>query len=168
MGLRLSEARFMVWDESGGHSYPMVIADMTKSQLHLKATKHDGKPRIKPITGAAKEALRALYAEREPGCALVFPRKDGKQPLSFRKRIERAISDAELQDFVWHDLRHTTASYLAMMGMNGKERQEALHHRNLVSQQRYTHLSPSHETGVQRDLSSQIIERRMSPSRFLG
>jgi len=165
-GLRLAEATHMVWEENDLISHPIVIVDMAKKVLTLKSTKHDPTPRTKPIGGAMFDVLKELYANRRYDTPLVFPRKDGQKPLEFRKRIACAIADAGLQDFRWHDLRHTTASYLAMMGANQPELMKALHHKNLQSSQRYTHLSNNHMRGLMDRFSETVLETSQSPSRF--
>lgn len=165
-GLRLSEATHMVWEENEVIQHPIVIADMAKQQLVLKSTKHDTKPRIKPISGAMFEVLKELYDNRRYDTPLVFARADGKKPFDFRKRIRRAIADAKLEDFRWHDLRHTTASYLSMMGASQREIMEALHHRTIQSSQRYTHLSSAHMRGLMDKFSEKILKATEGPSRF--
>lgn len=165
-GLRLSEATHMVWEENEVIQHPIVIADMAKQRLVLKSTKHDTKPRIKPISGAMFEVLKELYDNRRYDTPLVFARADGKKPFDFRKRIRKAIADAKLEDFRWHDLRHTTASYLSMMGASQREIMEALHHRTIQSSQRYTHLSSAHMRGLMDKFSEKILKATEGPSRF--
>ena len=47
-------------------------------------------------------------------------------------------------DFRWHDLRHTTASYLAMQGVSPLEISKILGHKTMAMVSRYSHLAPSH------------------------
>jgi integrase len=55
---------------------------------------------------------------------------------------------AKLTNFRFHDLRHTTGSYLAMSGATEREIMEVLGHRTAVMARRYSHLSPHHVAGV--------------------
>jgi len=44
---------------------------------------------------------------------------------------------------------------------------EALHHRNIQSSQRYTHISNSHLRGLMERFSETVMETAQSPSRFV-
>lgn len=166
MGLRLGEASHMVWEENEVIEHPIVIVDFERKTLLLKKTKSDATPRSKPLSDSAMEILTVLYNERRFDTPLVFPQREGKQPFKFRARIDRAIRESGLQDFRWHDLRHTTASYLSMMGAGQREIMEALHHKTLVSSQRYQHLSGDHMRGLMNKLSDSFDDKKQAPSRF--
>ena len=38
-----------------------------------------------------------------------------KKSINFRQPFEKTLKDAGIEDFTWHDLRHSCASYLAMI-----------------------------------------------------
>jgi hypothetical protein len=63
-----------------------------------------------------------------------------------------------LDDFRFHDLRHSTASYLAMKGASLVEIAEVLGHRTLQMVRRYAHLSESHVKGLVESLGEDIFE----------
>ena len=56
---------------------------------------------------------------------------------SFRTALKRA----GIKDFRFHDLRHTSASYLIMRGASLKSVQQQLGHTTLKMTERYAHLS---------------------------
>ena len=66
---------------------------------------------------------------------------------------------ANLQDFRFHDLRHSTASYLAMNGASLAEIAAVLGHKTLAMVKRYAHLSDTH--------TSKVLER-MNQAIFSG
>jgi len=61
---------------------------------------------------------------------------------AIKNRSERACKRAGIEDFHFHDLRHSFASYLTMDGENLRTVQTLLGHKDLRMTMRYSHLSP--------------------------
>jgi len=55
---------------------------------------------------------------------------------------------AKLNDFRFHDLRHTTASYLAQNGATLLEIADVLGHKQIEVTRRYTHLCIEHKSAL--------------------
>jgi len=90
---------------------------------------------------AVYDALSALEGPKREG--LVFRKRDGGGKWgSIRTAFEGACREAKIEDFRFHDLRHTCASWLVMKGRSLKEVQEILGHREFTMTLRYAHLSP--------------------------
>jgi integrase len=87
----------------------------------------------------------------------VFPSVDGKKPYSFRPYWNEALADAEVEDFRFHDLRHTAASYLAMNGATLLEIADVLGHKTLEMVKRYAHLADSHKASVLERMNSAVF-----------
>jgi integrase len=68
-----------------------------------------------------------------------------------------ALAKSEIKDFRFHDLRHTTASYLAMNGATLAEIAEVLGHKTLAMVKRYAHLSETHTTNVVEKMASKFL-----------
>ena len=75
---------------------------------------------------------------------LVFPGKNPKNPVLFEKSWRTALKSAGIEDFRFHDLRHSSASYLAMNNVSVRTIAEILGHKTLSMVQRYSHLSSEH------------------------
>jgi integrase len=56
--------------------------------------------------------------------------------------FDPALKDAKIENFHWHDLRHTFASRLRQKGTKLEDIAEALGHKDLMMSKRYAHLGP--------------------------
>lgn len=65
-----------------------------------------------------------------------------------RHAWNKALRDSQIENFRFHDLRHTAASYLAMSGATLAEIAAVLGHKTLAMVKRYSHLSEQHTTQV--------------------
>jgi integrase len=93
---------------------------------------------------------------------LLFPAKEitpqkPQKPINLRRDWEAALKVAEIQDFKFHDLRHSAASYLAMNGASLAEIAEVLGHKTLQMVKRYAHLSEGHTARVVESMNQKIF-----------
>jgi site-specific recombinase XerD len=100
--------------------------------------------RFLPVNSTARAALVTLY-ERSNGSAFVSPVAKDDQQRDWRRWFERAVDKAKLENFRWHDLRHTFASRLVMAGVDIRTVQELLGHKTIQMTMRYAHLSQDHK-----------------------
>jgi integrase len=63
---------------------------------------------------------------------------------SARHAFDEAVKNAGLEDFRFHDLRHTFGSHLAMRGVNTRTIQQVMGHKEIKMTMRYSHLSPEY------------------------
>jgi integrase len=112
--------------------------DFARGVLMLDRTKN-GRRREVPMTDTVYRILTALGPTAS---GPVFRRKDGEAWGSVRKAFTSAVEAAGLEDFRFHDLRHTCASWLVIRGRTLKDVQEQLGHQTLTMTLRYAKLSP--------------------------
>ena len=103
-----------------------------------------GKMRYVPLTPELAEELRRYPAVLGADC--IFPPKRGAK--GERQRVEGSfeavLKMAGIEDFRFHDLRHTFASHLVMAGVDLFTVGKLLGHRHTTMTARYSHLSPGH------------------------
>jgi integrase len=99
--------------------------------------------RFVEINGAARAALEKLY-KRSNGSPFVSPDRKSEKQDDWRTWFQEAAEAAGIGDLHWHDLRHTFASRLAMLGVDLRTIQELLGHRSILTTMRYAHLSKGH------------------------
>lgn len=89
----------------------------------------------------------------------VFPptaRAKKAQHVDLRQPWESVLKEARIENFHWHDLRHTAASYLAMSGVSLVEIAKVLGHRTLAMVARYSHLSEGHIVSTGEKLAERL------------
>ena len=69
----------------------------------------------------------------------------------------KALDEAGIEDFTFHDLRHSAASYLAMSGATLTEIAAVLGHKTLAMVKRYSHLSDQHTAQVVARMNRRIL-----------
>ena len=109
-----------------------------------------------PTLGPAFDLLSRRAKVRRIDNPHVFPGPRRGQPLRPTEPFRRAREAAGLEDFRFHDLRHTAASYLLMQGATLGELSEVLGHKTLQMVKRYVHLSDLHTESVLRRLADNI------------
>lgn len=116
--------------------------DLDRRMIVLNKTKNHDRRSV-PIVPAVLEMLRRHGRVRRLDNDMVFP-GPGDKPVWFDPAWYEALAAANIQDFRFHDLRHTAASYLAMSGATVPEIAAVLGHRTLQMVKRYAHLSDQH------------------------
>ncbi len=132
-GARKNELRWLRWGD----------VDLQKGTLLFRDTKNEMMRSI-PVVGRGLEILLEWGRVRRLDTDLVFPGKNPKNPVLFEKSWRNALRSAGIEDFRFHDLRHSAASYLAMSGVPIRTIAEILGHKTLGMVQRYSHLNPEH------------------------
>ncbi|WP_408034233.1 site-specific integrase [Thiorhodovibrio winogradskyi] len=114
--------------------------------MHLEATEtKNGKYRSVPLNQTARAALlsRASWrASHLPDCPLVFVKQNGARIRDARKGFLAACRKAGIDDFRFHDLRHTCAAWLVTAGVPLTEVRDLLGHFSITMTERYAHLAP--------------------------
>lgn len=145
-GMRRGEIMNLRWSD----------IDLRRGTILLTATKNDTSRSI-PLTGLALALLEDLARVRRLDTSLVFHGTLPGKPMDLKKPWETAVGLANLEDFRFHDLRHTAASYLAMNGATTMEIAAVLGHKTLQMVKRYSHLAHSHTASVVASMNHKIF-----------
>lgn len=131
--------------------------DLARGIITLHETKN-GERRVLPLTGHALELMKQHTRARRIDTDLVFPSDyNPKQPIDIRTPFETALKRAGINDYHFHDNRHSAASYLAMNGASLAEIAEVLGHKTLQVVKRYAHLSEAHTARVVTQMNEKIF-----------
>ena len=116
--------------------------DFERQTAYVKTTKN-GQPKVLPLTDDVASSLTRF---RQQGSSLIFNSEvKSDKAFCFNKQWKKALELAEVDNFRFHDLRHTTASYLAMSGASLLEIADVLGHKQISVTQRYAHLCIDHK-----------------------
>jgi integrase len=130
--------------------------DLQKGVIRLTKTKNK-EARVLPLKGHASDLVKELSKVRRLDTDLLFPGGNPKTPIEISKPWYAAMKAAEIENFRFHDLRHTAASYLAMNGATLAEIADILGHKTLQMVKRYAHLSEPHTASVVERMNEDIF-----------
>lgn len=99
-----------------------------------------GKARFVPLSDSALALLNNV--PKYSACPWIFPNPNTRKPyVSIYHSWNRARSNVAMPELRIHDLRHSFASFLINSGRSLYEVQKILGHSQLVTTQRYSHLT---------------------------
>mgnify|MGYP002700364013 FL=1 len=146
-GMRQMEVMSLSWAD----------VDLKRGYIILHETKN-GERRSVPLVSHARELIEAMSKVRRLDTNLLFySEAKVTVPVFIRSHWGKALKAAEIEDFKFHDLRHTAASYLAMNGASLAEIADILGHKTLQMVKRYAHLSEQHTSKVLESMNRGIF-----------
>jgi integrase len=128
-GMRRGELLGLTWER----------VDRARGVILLDSTSTKSKRRREvPLNGRA-DAVLARRGSKATGPVFSSRRWD-----HYRTAWDLAVGRAKLDDFRFHDLRHTFASWAVQAGASLQEVKDLLGHASLAMTLRYGHLAPEH------------------------
>jgi integrase len=121
--------------------------NLTRAFLTVEgADAKSGQTRHVPLNSEVLKVLRVWSPDVAAAGAFVFPGADSETPMQEVKRGWRSLlRKARIEEFRFHDLRHTFASKLVMAGVDLNTVRELLGHSTIGMTLRYAHLGPEHK-----------------------
>lgn len=134
-GLRRGELLGLRWSD----------VDLERRNLTVRGEgAKSGQTRHVPLNEEAQQVLKAW--KEQPGLKglLVFHGRNGVQLQNLRKSWQSVLDETpnRIENFRWHDMRHTFASKLVMAGVDLNTVRELMGHSDYKMTLRYAHLAP--------------------------
>lgn len=131
-GMRHGEIMQLTWDRV-----------FLKEGFAIVEEPKNGERRAAQLQPEIISRLEALKDQGDPAGGWVFPGRGGHKPLDIKTAWQRARRAAGLTDFRFHDLRHTTATMIALDGASVPQIAAVLGHKSHQMASRYAHLTSS-------------------------
>jgi len=130
-GMRKGELLVLKWKDVDFQNRKVTVRKPKNNEI-----------RVIPMNKTLYEELSEL--SKRSDSEYVFANKD-RQPFGdIKKGFSAALKRAEIEDFHFHDLRHTFGSHLVMQGIDLKTVQQVMGHKDIKTTMRYAHLSPEY------------------------
>lgn len=133
----------------------LVNIDFENKQVAFLKTKNK-KARGVPIDESIIRIIKNYIEQNNIEEYLFWNKKTGKL-YYIRGLLQNVIKEIGLKDFHIHDIRHTTASYIAMNGGSLLDIAEILGHKSLVMARRYSHLTQQHTASLLKKVTNKVL-----------
>ena len=130
-GMRKSEILNLKWRD----------VDLINRMITVIKTKNN-ESRVIPINQTLYKELISLA--KNPNGKYVFSDGHGQPFGDVKKGFSAALKRAKIEDFRFHDLRHTFGSHMVMQGVDLRTVQQVMGHKDIKMTMRYSHLSSGH------------------------
>lgn len=155
--LRSGEVRGLKW----------MDVDFKAGVIHLPDTK-TGESQQVFMTDDVREMLVDIVPEEVDLDAFIFPAEDGGHQYDVSPTFRRAVADLGQNDgitdtrykVVFHTLRHTFCSWLAMQGTPLFTIQQLARHKTISQTERYSHLLPDHKQDAVKAMAAVFKQSR--------
>lgn len=145
-GMRQGEILGLTWNQ----------VDLDNKIAHLKETRN-GSPRSVSLMDAVVEELRTIFQNRNAAKAFIFASKTAFGALDISKPWNEALKQANIENFVFHGIRHHFATLAAKSGASNLQLKAALGHKTLQMLERYTHLDVQITRHINEQVSQKIL-----------
>ncbi len=138
-GMRRGELFALTWE----------FVDMDRRIISVDGNyAKSGKTRHINMNSEVHSTLAAWKKQTSAIGGLVFRSAAGGKFDNVNSSWERVLREAKIENFRWHDMRHTFASRLAMANVDLNTIRELLGHADYNMTLRYAHLAPSHKAAA--------------------
>jgi integrase len=131
--------------------------DLKNGMIYVQMTKNDTPKKI-PINEVLMETFANMH--KRIGNPYLFCHADGKPIKDIKTGFCAAVRRAGIENFRFHDLRHTAGSWLAMSGADLRTIQDVLGLKTLALVARYSHITDTHKRDALNRMGQIMVTNR--------
>lgn len=146
-GLRTKEILNLRWEK--------VSFQAMQMEFIVKSNNPQGKKHTLPITSPIMEILQGQKPKAK-GYIFTY---EGQKINKLRRSFKTACKNAGIEDFKFHDLRHTAATWMRRNGVPLDVVQEVLGHSDITTTKRYAHVEMDDKRNALEKLGAAQIRR---------
>lgn len=146
-GMRKNEIMNLTWDSVHFASGIAVVEDPK-----------NGERRSVSLMPEIVKRLRDLCEVRQDQSIFLFPGKSGTTPIDIKKSWYSALQASGVENFRFHDLRHTAATMVAMNGGTIPQIAAILGHKSHQMASRYAHLTHDNTRSLLEETMSAVFD----------
>jgi integrase len=177
-GLRRSEVLGLKWDavdfDKNTISIKHTVVKVDKTVYRKDSTKNASSNDVLPLPTIIKVHLLEVKAEQKrlqqlqpndyckTGYICAMPDGSPMKPDYISQRFRKVLKRNNLPLVRFHDIRHSTATYLKHLGFDLRDIQAWLRHADIKTTMMYTHLDMTRKTDIAQRLDSRISEMAIS------
>lgn len=120
--------------------------DIERRQAYVRTSKN-GEARMLVLVAPVLAEIERIRSRRPEDFVFASDLRPGRA-MRTERAFREAVAAARIEDFRFHDLQHTAASYLAQAGASLLEIADTLGHKQLQMVRRYAHLSIASKTAL--------------------
>lgn len=147
-GARQGEILGLTWD----------CIDFENAIAHIKQSKN-GRPRRVALGPMLLRELKKLEVLRDPVKPLVFASRSTFGKIDPKKAWQQALKLANINDFVFHGLRHHFASFGGQIGATGVQLRSQLGHTSSAMTDHYAHADAETTRFIGEQIEKRLLRR---------
>ncbi len=155
-GMRQAEMLTLTWGQ----------VDLENGFVSLVDTKNSA-PRKVPLNQTTRKAFLELRLRSQGQNVFVDAGGQSLPSRTVQWQFKRTLKEARIENFRFHDLRHTCASWMAMANVPILTIKEVLGHKDVRMTLRYSHLAPNQQVDAVKRLDcfvqSKELENQKEP-----
>jgi len=155
-GMRLGELLTLQWKQVHIDAETDPYIELGQSLGETKNNKKRFIPLNDDMVALLKQYRDMKFLKRKNPDYVFASIRTGEPLKSVRKPFEKALRSAGINDFRFHDLRHTFASHYVMNGGDLLSLRDMLGHSNLKMVERYSHLASEYKLKMVNNLNGKF------------